>query len=774
MISTTGTRRRVVGAGLVVAAMALPTMGAGTAGASGASTSRAAAPRVAAPTPTAARPGKPTSVAAVGDSITQSTGTGALAQENPKNSWATGWEVNSVAARLGVPTSKRYNYSTNGDTMSDFAPQITNGKSGGSGDVAPLPADAGLVLVEFGGNDLCRDSVDSMTSVATYRAQFKAGLAAVAAKAPNALIQVMSVPDIYNLWYIRGAKQDGQYHPESESDQATGINGARFYWDGLTSLGVKFPCQSLLHNPDSYSAADRQRRADVRARNKAYNKVLLDECSLVLRCRSDNESLFDLTSNRTTPPDGPLLPQAQWRFTDQDISRNTSFGCPIPGLVGGGCGDHFHPSKQGQGKIADVATAAGRTWTDTTFPSAGAALVPSGRPDGLNHGQATVHFSGSDNASLRGQEVRVHKPDGSVTAWKQYIGIAPDLTITDIGTSYVEVRSLDVNGNLSASKILAVDVALALPPVAPPKPTLAASASGFLLSWTDPTDDGGAGISRWDVGGLTGAPAVTLGSTIMIVTGHSTTPQTPPAGAVVRYTVSAVNSRGSSPASAPSTATIAPFGSLAAFVTRQYQDFMGRVPTGTELLTDVDHLDRGTETPAAFMDRLRGSAWFDGAYGPATRLYRAYFLRLPDPSGLDFWARRRREGRTLDKISQQFSVSSEFLRRYGDLTDAAFIDTIYQNVFTRAPDPSGRDFYLRRLAARWTRGQVVLQFSESSEYKRKTAALVASIELHRGMDGTAPDQAAVDSGIALYATGGSKGIFESIVSSTGYRSRIFG
>ena len=157
----------------------------------------------------------------MGDSITQSTGTGARSKENPKNNWATGWEVSSVAARLGVATNKRYNLSANGDKMSDFAPQILNGKSGGSGDVPALPADTGLVLVEFGGNDLCRDTVASMTPVETYRTQLKAGLAAVATRAPNALIQVMSVPDIYNLWYIRGAPQNSTYHPESESGQAS-------------------------------------------------------------------------------------------------------------------------------------------------------------------------------------------------------------------------------------------------------------------------------------------------------------------------------------------------------------------------------------------------------------------------------------------------------------------------------------------------------------------------------------------------------------------------
>lgn len=68
----------------------------------------------------------------------------------------------------------------------------------------------------------------------------------------------------------------------------------------------------------------------------------------------------------------------------------------------------------------------------------------------------------------------------------------------------------------------------------------------------------------------------------------------------------------------------------------------------------------------------------------------------------------------------------------------------------------------------------MLQFSESSEYKRKTAGLVTVIELHRGMDAKAPARPAVDASLATYGTSGAKGVFESIVSSTGYRSRIFG
>lgn len=768
---TTSTARRLA-AGIVLVATAVAGQGLAQPAGGQADDPPEVQTSAAAPPPTAAIPGKPTSVAAVGDSITQSTGTGPLSKENPKNNWATGTDVSSVAARLGVPTTKRFNLSANGDKMSDFAPQIQNGKSGGSGDVSVIPTDTRLVLVELGGNDLCRDTVASMTSVETYRTQFKAGLTAVANRAPNALIQVMSVPDIYNLWYIRGAPQNATYHPEAESGQASGINGARFYWDGLTAVGVKFPCQSLLTNPDSYSAADRQRRQDVRTRNQAYNAVLAEECGKVLRCRFDGNRLFDLTSNRVTPPDGPLLPQAQWAFTDLDISRNTASLCPIPGLTGDGCGDHFHPSKQGQGKIAEAATIAGRDWTDTTMPTAGASVVPNGRPDGANRLSAKIRFTGTDAAGLRGQEVRVHNPDGSITGWTQSLGVAPDLTVNKLGTSYVEVRSLDVNGNLSASTVLPVEVVAAGKPAPPAAPTVTATKTGLVLAWNAP-DDGGSTITNYDVTPFVGTP--TGNPALELPTATPSLTVTPPQGVVVRYRVSATNPYGTSELSPATAPTVAPFATLTDFVKRQHADFSNVVPTDDEVASDVAKLANGTETPSQFVDRLRGSTWYDGAYGPAIRLYRAYFLRNPDPSGLDFWANRRRNGYTLSSISQGFALSPEFKRRYGTLSNAEFIDAIYTNVFERNPDPSGRAFYLRHLNDRsWNRGQVVLQFSESNEYKNKTNSLVTVIEYARAMYGKAPSQGVINSLENARVDGGNALVLGTILQNETYLTRIFG
>ncbi|HEX7132259.1 MAG TPA: SGNH/GDSL hydrolase family protein, partial [Iamia sp.] len=422
-------RRRAVSAAVVLALAVTVAAVGPTATPSGAA--------VTPPTPTPARSGKPTTMAALGDSITQSTGTGELSKENPKNSWSTGWEVNSVRARLGISTANAQNLSANGARMGDADNQVNTGRDGSA-----LKTTTQYVTIELGGNDLCRDSVADMTSVATYRTQLREALAAIKAKAPQALVFVMSVPDIYNLWYIRGAPQNGTYHPEPESDQANGLNGARFYWGQSF-----FPCQSLLSNPDSYAQADRDRRAAVRQRTLDYNAALRAECATWLRCRYDSDRLFNMTSNRVSPPHGSLLPHSQWAFKDGDISRNEGIGvglCPVQGVFAGGCGDHFHPSKAGQGKLADAATASSYQWSDTTVPTAGLTASPGPRGDGTYKGPVTVTFSGTDAAGLRGQEVRIHKPDGTITPWEESIGVHAPITVSQLGQSYVEVRSLDV------------------------------------------------------------------------------------------------------------------------------------------------------------------------------------------------------------------------------------------------------------------------------------------------------------------------------------------
>ena len=57
-----------------------------------------------------------------------------------------------------------------------------------------------------------------------------------------------------------------------------------------------------------------------------------EECAKVLRCHFDGNGLFNGTSNRRTPPDGPLWPVGYRLLTDADISLNEKDLCPLTGL----------------------------------------------------------------------------------------------------------------------------------------------------------------------------------------------------------------------------------------------------------------------------------------------------------------------------------------------------------------------------------------------------------------------------------------------------------
>lgn len=106
--------------------------------------------------------------------------------------------------------------------------------------------------------------------------------------------------------------------------------------------------------------------------------------------------------------------------------------------------------------------------------------------------------------------------------------------------------------------------------------------------------------------------------------------------------------------------------------------------------------------------------------GSIYRLYRGYFLREPDRSGFNHWMITSLQGRSLQQISELFASSSEFQNRYGKLDNTGFVNLVFKNVMDRNPDPGGRDYWVGKAHAGMARGTVMMQFSDSSEYKRKT------------------------------------------------------
>lgn len=199
---------------------------------------------------------------------------------------------------------------------------------------------------------------------------------------------------------------------------------------------------------------------------------------------------------------------------------------------------------------------------------------------------------------------------------------------------------------------------------------------------------------------------------------------------------SAAKLRAKVPASA-----FAPWSGAGAFALTQAEDFLGGLPSNGWFQTAVEDLEGGVVGLDPFIERILDEPGAAGVTAPTIRLYLGYFLRIPDFKGLDYWIRKVRAGTSLDVAASQFAGGSEFLRRYGELSNEDYLVQIYRNLFDRDPDSSGLDYWLRRLDGGAKRGWVMRQFCESTEYQRQTASQVRVLQVHAAMLGRMPSAA---------------------------------
>ncbi|WP_043829148.1 DUF4214 domain-containing protein [Muricoccus aerilatus] len=110
---------------------------------------------------------------------------------------------------------------------------------------------------------------------------------------------------------------------------------------------------------------------------------------------------------------------------------------------------------------------------------------------------------------------------------------------------------------------------------------------------------------------------------------------------------------------------------------------------------------------------------------PAMQVYRFYQAalgRAPDSVGQNYWTAELQAGKGLAAVAAGFVNSTEYNTRFGALDDAGFVNLTYRNVLGRAPDPTGLNYWLNNLSHGATRQDVVVNFSESSEFKTRIAA----------------------------------------------------
>ncbi|WP_426573512.1 fibronectin type III domain-containing protein [Aquihabitans sp. McL0605] len=266
--------------------------------------------------------------------------------------------------------------------------------------------------------------------------------------------------------------------------------------------------------------------------------------------------------------------------------------------------------------------------------------------------------------------------------------------------------------------------------------------AGAHLTWHTPASDGGSPITGYAVTPYKNGvaqptqmlPTVATGTDINGLIKHVS----------YTFTVAAVNAGGPGAASEhtepviPYGAPMEPFATWDAFVAYQFKSFTGSPGTTASRAAEATILANGVNTPEACIEGLLGNPWYAPVMAPTARLYWAYLGRIPDHSGLEYWTTKRRSGTTLLQISASFAASNEFKHTYGSLSSGGFVDLVYRNVLGRAPDAAGRKYWVGRLANGTSRAQLMIDFSESREYRGSSAAAVTVVEIFAGMVDRSP------------------------------------
>ena len=261
-----------------------------------------------------------------------------------------------------------------------------------------------------------------------------------------------------------------------------------------------------------------------------------------------------------------------------------------------------------------------------------------------------------------------------------------------------------------------------------------------------------------DLGGPGGGPTTSTGpSSTTAVSGVTTGPGLPggpgpsvPPSTTAATTTTTTTRPPATTTSAPvTTTTVAPpagpgptpFPTAAAFLQRSYADLLGRPPRSAELASWTGRLAAGTAGPDDVVSALVASGPLTSAMAPVIRLYQAFFQRLPDQGGLRYWYAKVAGGTSLPSVAAAFARSREFATTYGPLADAGFVFLVYRNTLHRDADPDGAAYWMRRLAAGASRGDVMVGFSESPEYVGTQAARVGVLLLYEGLLGHQPSPA---------------------------------
>ncbi|GJE44810.1 DUF4214 domain-containing protein [Methylobacterium soli] len=108
------------------------------------------------------------------------------------------------------------------------------------------------------------------------------------------------------------------------------------------------------------------------------------------------------------------------------------------------------------------------------------------------------------------------------------------------------------------------------------------------------------------------------------------------------------------------------------------------------------------------------------------RLYYGLLDRAPDASGLHVWTAALEGGTALASIAQGFLASGEYAAKFAGLTDAAYIEALYDGALGRHAEANGLQGWTSALANGATRAEVAVGIAESSEAQNHLLSQIES------------------------------------------------
>ena len=109
------------------------------------------------------------------------------------------------------------------------------------------------------------------------------------------------------------------------------------------------------------------------------------------------------------------------------------------------------------------------------------------------------------------------------------------------------------------------------------------------------------------------------------------------------------------------------------------------------------------------------------------RMYRTCLLRLPDDVGFRYWINEIKSGRQSGaQTAFNFFFSNEMIAR--NLPDAEYLERAYEAILGRASDAGGKQYWLQRMKAGFSRQAIISGFTSSDEF----SAICARYGINRG------------------------------------------